>query len=45
MKPNEDKLKALKLTVDRLEKVYSKGIVMKLGDSKVISTEHCQPDH
>tara|TARA_Y100001954_G_scaffold80687_1_gene88789 strand:- start:180 stop:1199 length:1020 start_codon:yes stop_codon:yes gene_type:complete len=39
MKPNEDKLKALKLTVDRLEKVYGKGIVMKLGDSKVISTE------
>jgi len=39
MKPNEEKLKALKLTMDRLEKVYGKGIVMKLGDSKVINLE------
>ena len=39
MKPNEEKLKALKLTMDRLEKVYGKGIVMKLGDSKTINIE------
>ena len=39
MKPNEEKLKALKLTMDRLEKVYGKGIVMKLGDSKTIKLE------
>ena len=39
MKPNEEKLKALKLTMDRLEKVYGKGIVMKLGDSKTISLD------
>jgi recombination protein RecA len=39
MKPNEEKLKALKLTMERLEKVYGKGIVMKLGDSKTINLE------
>ena len=31
----EEKLKALKLTVDRLEKAYGKGAVMKLGDKPV----------
>ena len=31
----EEKLKALKLTVDRLEKAYGKGTVMKLGDKQV----------
>ncbi|MBW6481448.1 MAG: recombinase RecA [Vicingaceae bacterium] len=30
---NAEKLKALQLTMDRLEKSYGKGIVMKLGDS------------
>ena len=39
MKANDDKLKALKMTMDRLEKTYGKGIVMKLGDSEVIKTE------
>ncbi len=29
---NEEKLKALKLTMDKLEKTYGKGAVMKLGD-------------
>jgi len=29
----EDKLKALKLTLDKLDKTYGKGTVMKLGDS------------
>ena len=33
--PNKDKLKALQLTMDRMEKAYGKGAVMKLGDSKV----------
>ena len=33
------KLKALKLTVDRLEKQYGKGTVMKLGDQKVVDAE------
>lgn len=32
---NQDKLKALQLTLDKLEKSYGKGAVMKLGDSAV----------
>lgn len=32
---NKDKLKALQLTIDRLEKSYGKGAVMKLGDDAV----------
>ena len=35
----ESKLKALQLTVDRLEKTYGKGVVMKLGDKKVVEVE------
>jgi hypothetical protein len=30
-----EKLKALQLTLDKLEKTYGKGTVMKLGDSAV----------
>jgi recombination protein RecA len=36
MSSKEDKLKALKMTMDRLEKSYGKGIVMKLGDKPVV---------
>ncbi|MFD2597698.1 recombinase RecA [Sphingobacterium corticis] len=32
---NSDKLKALQLTLDKLEKSYGKGTIMKLGDSVV----------
>lgn len=32
---NADKLKALQLTMDRLEKSYGKGTIMKLGDAAV----------
>jgi len=32
---NSDKLKALQLTLDKLEKSYGKGTIMKLGDSAV----------
>lgn len=32
---NLEKLKALQLTLDKLEKTYGKGTVMKLGDSPV----------
>jgi len=32
---NNDKLKALQLTLDKLEKSYGKGTIMKLGDSAV----------
>ena len=33
------KLKAIKMTVDRLEKTYGKGIVMKLGDKQVVDAD------
>jgi recombination protein RecA len=36
MSDNTEKLKALQLTIDKLEKTYGKGVVMKLSDSKVI---------
>lgn len=35
----EQKLKALQLTVDRLEKSYGKGVVMKLGDKQTVDIE------
>jgi len=35
MAVNADKLKALQLTLDRLDKTYGKGTVMKLGDEAV----------
>ena len=33
------KLKALQMTVDRLEKTYGKGTVMRLGDQQVVNVE------
>ena len=33
---NKEKLKALQLTIDKLEKAYGKGTVMKLNDQKVM---------
>ncbi|MDX2174004.1 MAG: recombinase RecA [Bacteroidota bacterium] len=36
---NSEKLKALQLTLDKLEKTYGKGTVMKLGDNKVDAIE------
>lgn len=38
-KEREEKLKALKLTIDRLDKTYGKGTVMKLGDSMIQQVE------
>jgi recombination protein RecA len=38
-KNNSDKLKALQLTLDKLEKSYGKGTIMKLGDSVIEATE------
>lgn len=38
-KEKEAKLKALNLAVDKLEKTYGKGAVMKLGDKQVINIE------
>lgn len=36
MAENDEKLKALQLTIDKLEKTYGKGTVMKLSDEKVM---------
>ena len=35
----EDKLKALKLTLDKLDKTFGKGTVMKMSDSPVVDVE------
>lgn len=35
----EAKLKALKLTLDKLDKTYGKGAVMKMGDQAIVETE------
>lgn len=35
----ESKLKALSLALDKLEKTYGKGTIMKLGDKQVVETE------
>ncbi len=39
MSDNKEKLKALQLTVDKLEKTYGKGTIMKLGDSRVVAAD------
>ena len=36
MSENSEKLKALQLTLDKLDKTYGKGTVMKLSDERVI---------
>jgi recombination protein RecA len=36
---NVEKLKALQLTMEKLDKAYGKGTVMKLGDSPVVAVE------
>jgi len=36
---NQDKLKALQLTMEKLDKAFGKGSVMKLGDSPVEQVE------
>ncbi len=36
---NKEKLKALQLTLDKLEKTYGRGTIMKLGDSAVENVE------
>ncbi len=35
----EAKLKALKMTMDRLEKTYGKGAIMRMGDSPVVDVD------
>ncbi len=36
---NKEKVKALQLTLDKLEKTYGKGTIMRLGDSAIESVE------
>jgi len=36
MNKNSEKLKALQLTIDKLEKTYGKGTIMKLSDDKIV---------
>ena len=36
---NKEKMKALQLTLDKLEKAYGRGTVMKLGDTAVEKVE------
>ncbi len=38
-KEREEKLKALALTMDKLDKTYGKGTIMKLGDKQVVKIE------
>ena len=38
-KEKDAKLKALQLTVDKLEKTYGKGTIMKLGDKQVVDID------
>ena len=38
-KERENKLKSLQLTIDRLEKTYGKGAVMKLGDKQTVEID------
>jgi len=38
-KENVEKLKALQLTMDKLEKTYGKGTIMKLGDEAIDNVE------
>lgn len=37
---NKEKLKALQLTIDKLEKTYGKGTIMKLGDNAIEAVEY-----
>jgi recombination protein RecA len=36
---SSEKAKALKLTIDKLEKSYGKGVIMKMDDKTVVTTE------
>ena len=35
MKPSLEKLKALQLAMDKIEKDHGKGTIMKMGDNKI----------
>ncbi len=40
---NKEKQQALKLTLERLEKTYGKGTIMRMGDNKVVDTMEVIP--
>ena len=37
--PSEERIKALKLAIDKIEKDFGKGAIMKLGDKPAVSVE------
>ncbi len=37
--PSEDRIKALKMAIDKIEKDFGKGAIMKLGDKPAVSVE------
>ncbi|MFN3529863.1 MAG: recombinase RecA [Bacteroidia bacterium] len=39
MSTQNEKMKALQLTLDKLEKSYGKGVVMKMGDARVVNVD------
>ncbi len=39
MSVQNEKMKALQLTLDKLEKSYGKGVVMKMGDARVVNVD------
>ena len=38
-KEKDSKLKALQLTLDKLDKTYGKGTVMKMGDAEIVEID------
>jgi recombination protein RecA len=39
MSAQQEKMKALQLTLDKLEKSYGKGVVMKMGEARVVAVD------
>ena len=39
MSDNKEKLKALQMTISKLEKSYGKGVIMKLGDKAIVNVD------
>ena len=44
-KEKDAKLKALKLTLDKLDKAYGKGTVMKMSDAPVVDVDAVSYTH
>ncbi len=39
MSDNKEKMKALQMTISKLEKSYGKGVIMKLGDKAIVNVD------